>query len=134
MNALQQSTLGIQSMTTTHLGSSALGFLNTLASGRANNLVAGNSDQAQQIVAEAIRSVSNQRGRLGNFQKDVLGATTRSLNITAENTAAAQSVIRDSDFATESAQLTRSQILVSASTNILSLANQTPQSALQLLG
>ena len=40
----------------------------------------------------------------------------------------------DADFAGETAALTRSQILVSASTNILSLANQAPNSALQLLG
>jgi flagellin len=51
-----------------------------------------------------------------------------------ENTAAAQSVIRDSDFAAETASLTRSQILVSAATNTLGLANQSPQSVLQLLG
>jgi len=43
-------------------------------------------------------------------------------------------VIRDSDFAAETANLTRSQILSSASTNILSLANSQPQSVLQLLG
>jgi flagellin len=51
-----------------------------------------------------------------------------------ENTAAADSVIRDADFANETASLTRSQILVAASTNILSLSNQSPNSALQLLG
>jgi flagellin len=56
------------------------------------------------------------------------------LSISSENTAAAQSIIRDADFANETAQLTRSQILVSASTNVLSLANSSPQSALQLLG
>ena len=71
---------------------------------------------------------------LSAFQKNTIGATVRSLNVSVENTSAAQSVIRDSDFASETAALTRSQILVSASTNILSLANQAPNSALQLLG
>jgi flagellin len=71
---------------------------------------------------------------VGAFQKNVVGATIRSLGVNIENTAAAQSVIRDADFAAETANLTRSQILVSASTNILSLANSQPQSALQLLG
>jgi flagellin len=42
--------------------------------------------------------------------------------------------VRDADFAVETANLTRQQILVSASTNVLSLANSQPQSALQLLG
>jgi flagellin len=54
--------------------------------------------------------------------------------VNIENTAAAQSVIRDADFAAETANLTRSQILVSASTNILGIANSQPLSALQLLG
>ena len=51
-----------------------------------------------------------------------------------ENTTAAQSAIADVDFASETANLTRSQILTSSAQQILSLANQQPQSALQLLG
>ena len=109
-------------------------MLSSLGSGNANNLVNGDLTQAQKIITEASRQVSTLRGRLGNFQKSVLGATARSLAITAENTAAAESVISDANFAYETAQLTRSQILVNASTNILSLANQSPNAALQLLG
>jgi flagellin len=105
-----------------------------LASGQAQNLVTGNTDQAQQIVTAAISQVSSLAGRLGAFQSNTIGATIRSLGVAVENSTAAQSVIRDSDFATDTAGLTRSQILVNASTNILGLANQSPQSALQLLG
>ena len=94
----------------------------------------GDVGAAQETVAQAIKEVSGTRGRLGAFQKNVVGATVRSLNINLENTAAAQSSIRDADFAAETANLTRSQILVSAATNVLSLANSQPQSALQLLG
>ena len=126
--------LGIQDVATRKLGNSAVGTLDRLASGKANNIVTGDLSGSQKIVSEAIKQVSSLRGRLGAFQKNTVGATIRSLGIAVENTAAAQSVIRDSDFAAETAQLTRSQILVSASTNILSLANQQPQSALQLLG
>jgi len=54
--------------------------------------------------------------------------------VQVENTAAAESTIRDADFATETSNLTRNQILVSASTQVLQLANAAPQSALQLLG
>lgn len=86
------------------------------------------------MIGEAIKQVSGLRGRVGAFQKNTVGATIRSLGVKIENTAAAQSVIRDADFASETANLTRSQILVSASTNILSIANSAPQSALQLLG
>lgn len=126
--------LGIRDVAVRKLGDSSVGFLDRLASGKANNVATGDVSGAQKIVAEAITQVSALRGRLGAFQKNTIGATVRSLNVSVENTSAAQSVIRDSDFASETAALTRSQILVSASTNILSLANQAPNSALQLLG
>lgn len=126
--------IGIQDVAVRKLGNSTLGFLDSLASGKANNVVDGDTTQGQKVVGEAIKQVSMMRGRLGAFQRNTVGATIRSLNISSENTAAAQSIIRDADFANETANLTRSQILVSASTNVLSLANSTPQSALQLLG
>jgi flagellin len=127
--------VGIGDVSIRKLGNSTLGYLSSLASGQSNNVVTNNDlSNAQKIVAEAIKQTSALRGRLGAFQKNTVGATIRSLGIAVENTAAAQSIVRDSDFASETAQLTRSQILVSASTNILSLANQQPQTALQLLG
>lgn len=127
--------IGIGDISTRKLGSSDLGYLNDLASGRDFNVVDGdNFDTAQQIVAKAIESVSSTRGRLGAFQKNVVGATIRSLNVASENTTAAESVIRDADFAAETASLTRNQILVQASTNVLALANQSPQNVLSLLG
>ncbi len=126
--------IGIIDVAARKLGNSAVGFLDTLASGKTNNVVNGDKTAAQDVVAEAIKQVSSLRGRLGAFQKNVVGATVRSLGVAIENTAAAESVIRDADFASETASLTRSQILVNASTNILSLANQAPQAALQLLG
>jgi len=109
-------------------------FLGDVGSGKALNVVDGDLTQAQKAVASAIEHVSGLRGRLGAFQKNTIGSTIRSLNVAAENTAAAESVIRDADFAAETAGLTRAQILVSASTNVLALANSAPQSALQLLG
>jgi flagellin len=125
--------LGIGDIATRKLGSAALGYLSSLSSGNANNVISGNLTQAQDIVSASIEQVTGLRGRLGAFQKNVVGATIRSLNVASENTTAAESVIRDADFATETAGLTRSQILVSASTNVLALANQAPQSVLQLL-
>ena len=56
-----------------------------------------------------------------------------SLQVAYENTSAAESAIRDTDFAEETAALTRSQILQQASTTVLSQANSAPQSALALL-
>ncbi len=127
--------LGIGDISSRKLGSSALGYLDDLASGKSFNVVDGdNLDDAQKIVASAIDKVSSTRGRLGAFQKNVVGATIRSLGVALENTSAAESVIRDADFASETASMTRNQILVQASTNVLSLANQQPQQVLALLG
>jgi flagellin len=126
--------LGIGDVATRKLGTSQLGYLSELASGKDKNVVNGDLEAAQKVVSEAIRQTSSLRGRLGAFQKNTIGATVRSLGVASENTAAAQSVIRDADFASETANLTRSQILVSASTNILSMANSQPQTVLQLLG
>ena len=88
----------------------------------------------QTIVDNAIRQVSGIRGRLGAFQTNVVAATVNSLGIALENTAAAESTIRDTDFAAETASLTRQQILAQAATQSLSLANAQPQAVLSLLG
>ncbi len=108
--------------------------LDDLGSGKTLNVVDGDLENAQKVVEAAISEISSLRGRLGAFQKNVVGATIRSLGIAVENTAAADSVIRDADFAVETANLTRSQILSAAASNSLILANQQPQSVLQLLG
>ncbi len=128
-------TLGVSEVAIRKLGSNAAGgFLDDLGSGKGFNVVDGDLTSAQKVVSEAIEQVSTLRGRLGAFQRNTLGATKRSLAVNLENSSAAESVIRDTDFASETAALTRSQILVSAATNTLSLANNQPQTALQLLG
>lgn len=126
--------IGITDVAVRKLGTSDLGYLDDLASGKSFNLVDDDGVQAQKIISEAIAQVSSLRGRLGAFQTNVIGSTIRSLGIAVENTAAAESVIRDADFATETASLTRSQILSQASQTVLSIANSQPQAALQLLG
>ncbi|VAX35984.1 Flagellin protein FlaA, partial [hydrothermal vent metagenome] len=103
--------VGIGDVSVRKLGTSSLGYLDDLASGESANLVDNNGVDAQKIVSEAISQVSSLRGRLGAFQQNVIGATIRSLSIAVENTAAAESVIRDADFASETAAMTRSQIL-----------------------
>jgi flagellin len=118
----------------TNTGASTKYFLADLANGQDLNLQDGDLTQAQQVIEKAIREVSSLRGRLGAFQANTIGATIRNLGVTVENTTAAESVIRDTDFATETAELTRGQILVNSATQILAISNQQPQSALQLLG
>ncbi|CAN5816270.1 N/A [soil metagenome] len=125
--------LGVQNVAARKLGNADIGFLSDLASGKTNNVVSGDLTGAQKIIDESIKQVSGLRGRLGAFQKNTVGATIRNLNISLENTTAAESVIRDADFAAETANLTRSQILSQAAQNSLQLANSAPQSALALL-
>lgn len=109
-------------------------FLSDLAAGKPLSVVNGNLTAAQDVVAASIKEVTSLRGRLGAFQKNTIGATIRSLGVSFENTTAAESVIRDTDFADETSALTRAQVLLAASTQVLTIANSSPQSALQLLG
>lgn len=125
--------IGVKDVSTRKLGNSTVGNLASLASGNANALTGNNLNNAQKIVDEAISQVSSTRGRLGAFQKNTIGATIRSLSVSLENTTAAESSIRDADFAKETSALTRAQILVQSSTKVLALAGQAPQSALSLL-
>ena len=109
-------------------------FLSDMANGAALNLENGDLVGAQKVVRGAIKDVSSLRGRLGAFQKNTVGATIRSLGVSLENTTAAESAIRDADFAKETAELTRAQILVQSTTNTLAIANTQPQNVLSLLG
>lgn len=94
---------------------------------------AENAERALNILDIGLRQVGAQRSELG-AQANSLHSAVRSLSITNENTSAARSRIRDTDFAKETAELTRTQILQQAGTTILSQANQRPQAALSLLG
>jgi len=70
---------------------------------------------------------------LGAFQQSTLNTNISSLGIALENVTSANSSIADADFAAETANLTRAQILVQAGTSVLSTANSSPQSVLSLL-
>jgi len=116
----------------THNGS--VFTLSDLGSGKAAALNNGDTTLAQNVVNRAIKDVANLRGRIGAFQQNVLGSTVNSLNVALENVSSSNSAIRDTDFASETSNLTRNQILVQAATNVLSQANQSPQAVLKLLG
>jgi flagellin len=134
VNLAGKVSLGIETVTTGNLGDDARGFLSDLKSGGSANVQNGDLSKAQSIIEKAIKQVSSLRGRLGAFQKNVVGATISSLSVSLENTSAAESSIRDTDFASETAALTRAQILSQAATQSLSLANSSPQAVLSLLG
>ena len=128
----QQARLGIASVNTARLGGVS-GKLYELANGNAASLQ-NDPNSAAKIVEEAIDQVTSLRGRLGAFQRTTLETNRNALNDTLSNLTAAESAIRDADFAEETANLTRSQILVQSGTRVLQIANQNPQNVLALLG
>ncbi len=84
-------------------------------------------------IDSAIGIVTTLRSTLGAYQNR-LEFSISTLAIQEENSAAAESAIRDANIATEVINFTRNQILVSAGTSILAQANLVPQTALTLLG
>lgn len=84
-------------------------------------------------ISEAISIIDAKRADLGAVQNR-FQSTIRNLSSISENVSAARSRIRDTDFAVETAELTRWQIIQQASITVLGQANQRPQSALSLLG
>jgi flagellin len=127
----QQARLGIGSINTARLGGSE-GRLFELGTGNAKSL-ANDASSAARVVDQVIEKVTGLRGRLGEFQRTTLDSNTISLNDSLLNLNEAQSSIRDADFAKESANLTRAQILVQSGTSVLGIANQSSQSILSLL-
>ncbi len=131
VNSSQQVRVGINSVNTGKLGGSA-GRLYELRSGQAKALVT-NSSGAAQVIDQVINKLTSARGRLGAFQRTTLETNKASLSDTITALTEAQSSIRDADFAKESSNLTRAQILVQSGTTVLQQANQAPQAVLSLL-
>jgi flagellin len=109
----------------------ALGSAGTAITGLTT---AASASDTLTLVSAAINTVTTLRGSLGAFQSNTLETGLRSLSVTHENLTAAESVIRDVDFAEESAVFTKNQILVQSATAMLAQANQLPQNVLKLLG
>ncbi|TPE54917.1 flagellin [Maribrevibacterium harenarium] len=112
--------------TLTGLGSSVSTTTLSLTSiANAHNLISA--------IDAMIAVVDAKRSELGALQNR-FSSTIRNLANVEENVTAARARVRDTDFATETAELTRNQILQQASSSILAQANQRPQVALSLLG
>jgi flagellin len=87
---------------------------------------------ALALLDSAISQISSLRAAFGTAQNR-LESAIRSIGIAVENTAAAESRIRDVDFASETAERTRNQLLQQAGISVLAQANISTQSALALL-
>jgi len=133
-----QALLGLPSVHTGGLGLTYHGTTGYTLSDLATNgrlaLARDSGELAQQVVKTAITDVASLRGRIGAFRKFTLQSQMNSLNITLENLSSAESSIRDTDFASETAELTRQQLLVAATQSSLLTANQNQQIILKLLG
>ncbi|MHB8899444.1 MAG: flagellin, partial [Thermoguttaceae bacterium] len=127
----QQARLGISSVNTAKLGGVA-GRLFELRSGGAKDLET-DVISAAMVIEEVITQVTTLRGRLGAFQRTTLETNIAALSDTLEALTEAESSIRDADFAQESANLTKNQILVQSGISVLTIANQNPEAVLSLL-
>lgn len=130
----EQVSLGLQSVAASRLGDNEVGFLSSISSGGDNSLVAGRANQADRILDQAITQISVLRGRLGAFERNTLQTNVNSLQVALENVTASESQIRDADFAAETAELTRAQLLVNVGTSVLATSNNAAANVLQLLG
>ncbi|QSR48127.1 flagellin [Aeromonas veronii] len=98
--------------------------------------ISTNAAAAQTVLGQVdsvLKVVDSKRAELGAVQNR-LDSTIRNQANISENVSAARSRIRDADFATETANMTKQNILQQAASSILAQANQRPQSALSLLG
>jgi len=91
------------------------------------------AQKAVYIIDAALESIDSQRAALGAAQNR-FDSTISNLQNVAENASAARGRIQDTDYAAETANLTKNQILQQAGTAILAQANQLPQAVLSLLG
>lgn len=115
-------------------GVSQTAALNTVFAA-ASSISITTASAAQLVLAgvdKMLEVVDGKRAELGAVQNR-LESTIRNQSNISENVTAARSRIRDADFATETANMTKQNILQQAASSVLAQANQRPQAALQLL-
>ncbi len=111
-------------------GSSAL---NSVEAIDISGVTAANSQSAVEVIDAALAQIDSARAGLGAVQNRFTHTISNLANV-QENVSSSRSRIQDTDFAKETAEMTKNQILQQAGTSILSQANQIPQAAISLLG
>ncbi len=127
-----RSTIGLNSLYSHDLGDSISGYLNTIKSGGANDL-STDANKALEIAKKAISQVATAQGRIGGFTKFQVESSVNSLNAAKEGLTAARSTVRDIDFAVETAELSRQNVLLQSALSLLGVANQQSGQILALL-
>jgi flagellin len=128
-----KATIGMGNLNTYELGRSDLGYLSSLRSGGENSLTASDTE-AVSIAKRASTQVATAAARIGSFNKNQVGSTINSLNAAKEGLSSAISTIGDTDYAMETANLQRQNIMMNASVSMLSIMSSQQQSVLGLLG
>jgi flagellin len=108
------------------------GFLSTLKTGAGNDLTQ-DPENALEIVQASVTDIASLRGYLGAVQANTIEPNVNTLGVAIENLSASLSDLRDLDFAAETAEFTRAQILFQSNITVLAAANQIPQTVLSLL-
>lgn len=127
-----QATVGVSALFAHNLGDSSVGYLNTLKSGGTNSL-SNDANSAVLISKSAINQIATQRGRIGGFQKFQVDTSINSLNATKEALEGARSVIRDVDYALETSELSKQNVLLQSAISLLGVAGQQSSQILSLL-
>ncbi len=132
-NVGQTAKIGVKNMAASAMGRNLPGnmFLNM---SEINVTTVQGAQDAQAVIDAAINEVSTMRGTLGSFQKNSLESNLRNLRIASQNLSASESMIRDTDMASEMSNFVKYQILLQAGTAMLAQANQVPQVVLSLFG
>ena len=132
-NRNQTVNIALNNMSTNMLGEridNSSGFRNL---GNINVLTPEGAQDSIMLIDQAINEVSMIRGRIGSFQKNTLETNLVNLRVASENMIAAESSIRDTDIAQETANLTKNKIMVQSGIAIMAQANHTPKTVIELL-
>ena len=111
---------GINSMSSSSLGNINVGYLSSLKSGGANSISSGNASTAQNIVDEAQGQVLTEQGYLGGISKYTIDSSVNSWESSKSSLSESLSMIQDVDYALESANNSRLQILYQTQASVLS--------------
>ena len=104
-----------------------------VASGGSLNIANGDLEGTLQTIRAAMNQVATQRGTIGAFQKNTVASQISTNQVAFENVAAANSLIRDTDYAKETAALSRAQVLNQSSIGVMSMINFIRQQVMNAL-